>query len=159
MPEKPVGLPHRKIEARRNKQYHKNGHPGTHTRDKLGGIRIVVAGCVERRRPHGQPSPEKEASVWVLAFVWHSRHTLAGTGWPSAKPSPLVPYGLGYQLQSMRAFLHHITLAERYQKFSFIGYLDQAVCDLIEDGLEHRREHGVFNLVSAGLHADRLVRG
>ena len=50
------------------------------TRDKLGGIRIVVAGRVERRRPHGQPSPQKEASVWVLAFVWHSRHTLAGTG-------------------------------------------------------------------------------
>ena len=33
------------------------------------------------------------------------------------------------------------------------------LCDLIEDGLEHRREHGVFNLVSAGLHVDRLVRG
>ena len=25
--------------------------------------------------------------------------------WPSAKPSPLVPYGLGYQLQGMRASL------------------------------------------------------
>lgn len=34
-------------------------------------------------------------------------------------------------------------MAERYQKFSFTGYLDQAVCDLIEDGIEHRREHGV----------------
>eukprot|EP00434_Breviolum_minutum_P039779 symbB.v1.2.035339.t1/scaffold4732.1/size35661/2 len=37
--------------------------------------------CVERRRPHGQPSPQKEANVWVLAFVWHSRHTYFGRYW------------------------------------------------------------------------------
>lgn len=31
-------------------------------------------------------------------------------------------------------------MAERYPKFSFLGCLDQAVCDLIEDGLEQRTE-------------------
>ena len=34
-------------------------------------------------------------------------------------------------------------MAERYQNFSFIEYLDRAVCDLIEDGLERRRVQGV----------------
>ena len=46
-------------------------------------------------------------------------------------------------------------MTERYQKFSFIGYLDQAVCDLIEDGLERRKVHGVS--ISSGpacMHAD-----
>ena len=60
------------------------------TRDKLGGIRIVVAGRVERRRPHGQPSLQKEANVWVLAFVWHSRHTYFGRYWVAFSEAQLI---------------------------------------------------------------------
>ena len=46
-------------------------------------------------------------------------------------------------------------MAERYPKFSFIGYLDQAVCDLIEAGLERRKKHGVsISSAPACMHAD-----
>ena len=67
------------------------------TRDKLGGIRIVVAGRVERRRPQGQPSPQKEANVWALAFVWQSRHTYFGRYWVAfseAQPIGAIWVGL-----------------------------------------------------------------
>ena len=72
--------------------------------------------------------------IWGWLSPFQGYHLFFPMIWSMDFPDELTPRG---SCDAKQTRPHHFTMAER-NSFSFIGFLDQAVSDLIEDGLEQR---------------------